>query len=226
MGESKAHRTLIVVGLLVLIASEIATAGAAVVGYPPFFSQPSARTLLFEPLAILVAYAVAILVIARMRGDEWGIIGKNAVGFGCIAGAVEVVNIAVENGVPFTVHGPLFPIAGMVSVFGIWGLAGFGTSRDTSSIRSGLFTSVFSAGICMIIGVTAGFAFEFFLTPPRPETITTWAEFQRSGWSDPHAFGLANTLDSASTHLLVAPLGGAVVGGLASWAGRRMGTRR
>jgi hypothetical protein len=38
-------------------------------------------------------------------------------------------------------------------------------------------------------------------------------EFKRSGWTDIHAFTIANTLDSALSHLIVGPIIGVVFGG-------------
>lgn len=49
----------------------------------------------------------------------------------------------------------------------------------------------------MAVTVTAGLATELFIARPA----STWPEFRRSGWLDPHAFGIANALDSGFTHL-------------------------
>ncbi len=63
---------------------------------------------------------------------------------------------------------------------------------------------------------TIGFVIQFFVAPPEPGYISTWAEFKRSGWTDPSAFGVANTLDSGFTHLVIAPVVALVLGGVAS----------
>ena len=72
----------------------------------------------------------------------------------------------------------------------------------------------------MLIGVAAGFVIEFFAARPDPAYVATWGEFKRSGWTDARAFGLANTLDSAFTHLVIAPIVALVVGGLGSLLAR------
>jgi hypothetical protein len=72
----------------------------------------------------------------------------------------------------------------------------------------------------MLIAVAAGFLIELFLVPPRPEYVSTWPEFKRSGWTDPHAFGVANTLDSGFTHLIIAPVVALVFGDVASLLAR------
>ena len=66
--------------------------------------------------------------------------------------------------------------------------------------------AVLSACLCMLIAVAAGFVLEFWMAPPNLTEVAGWAEFQRSGWSDVHAFAIANTLDSGSTHLLMGSL--------------------
>jgi hypothetical protein len=108
----------------------------------------------------------------------------------------------------------------MFSVFISWGIAGFRTARSLGSISVGLIAAVCSAGICMLMAVTAGFLIQFFLVPPKPEYVSTWSEFKRSGWTDPHAFGVANTLDSGFTHLIIAPVVALVFGGFASLLAR------
>lgn len=66
----------------------------------------------------------------------------------------------------------------------------------------------------MLIAVTGGFVVEFFVSPPEPAYVATWAEFKRSGWTDARAFALANTLESAFIHLVVAPFVALFTGGL------------
>jgi len=67
---------------------------------------------------------------------------------------------------------------------------------------------------------TIGFVIQLFVAPPEPGYISTWAEFKRSGWIDPSAFGVANTLDSGFTHLVIAPVVALVLGGVASLIAR------
>ena len=112
----------------------------------------------------------------------------------------------------------------MLINFTIWGIAGFRTARSLRSTRAGLLVAVTSAGICLLIAVAAGFLVQFLLAPPEPAYISTWAEYQRSGWTDPRAFAAANTLDSAFTHLIVAPVVALLFGGLATFVARSQET--
>jgi hypothetical protein len=77
----------------------------------------------------------------------------------------------------------------------------------------------------MLIAVAAGFIVQFLLAPPEPAYVSTWAEFQRSGWTDARTFGVANTLDSGFTHLVIAPIVALFFGGLASFVAQFTSTR-
>jgi hypothetical protein len=133
-----------------------------------------------------------------------------------MGGILDVLNIAVENGIPIALHIPALTIAVMLTLFGSCAVAGFRTTRALGSTGAGVFAAVASAGFCMLVAVAGGFATQFFIHPPEPAYVSTWAEFKRSGWTDPRAFGLANTLDSALTHLVIAPNVALVFGGGAS----------
>jgi hypothetical protein len=194
--------------------------GFSVAQYPAFFSQPAAPTLVVESVSILVCYAVAAVWLRRTRGPNWDAIVRSATLFGLLGGTVEALNIGIENGIPVAIHTPALPIAFMFTIFASWGVAGFRTARSLNSTRAGVLTAVSSAGICMLIAVTAGFVIEFFAARPEPAYISTWAEFKRSGWTDARAFGLANTLDSEFTHLVIAPVVALVFGGVACFFAR------
>jgi hypothetical protein len=50
---------------------------------------------------------------------------------------------------------------------------------------------------------------------PLDRAGVTWREFKRSGWTDVHAFTIANALDAALSHLIIGPVVGAIFGGAA-----------
>jgi len=205
---------------LAFVAISLGMAAIGVARYPAFFSQHGAHTFVLKPVCALLAYAVAIVFSARRHGPYWDSILRAAMVFGSLTGTIEVINVGIENSIPFAVRGPVVPIGFMLTTFTIWGVAGFRTARSLRSTRAGLLVAVSSAGICMLIAVAAGFIVQFLLAPPEPAYVSTWAEFQRSGWTDARAFGVANTLDSGFTHLVVAPIVALFVGGLASFVGK------
>ncbi|MBV8454242.1 MAG: hypothetical protein JOZ29_18505 [Deltaproteobacteria bacterium] len=207
-------------GLLSLIALIGSVAAIAMPRYPPYFSQRGARELLVELSCALLTYAIAVSLAARIRAGNTDTIYRTALRFGVLTGLLEVLNIAIENGIPFAVQGPALQIGFMALTFGLWGgVAGFRVGRLAGSFGAGLGSAVGSAMICMVLAVTGGFLLELFLFPPQAEYVSTWAEFRRSGWTDAHAFALANTLESGFTHLAAAPVIGAVFGSIGSGIG-------
>jgi hypothetical protein len=204
-------------GLIIINLGMIAL---AVARYPALLLQSGARTFVAEPISVLIAYALAVVYIARTHGTYWDGILRTAISFGLLTGTLEIINIGMENGIPFSVRGPALQIAFMLCLFTSWGFAGFRITRSLGSIRAALLAAVCSAGICMLIAVAAGFLIQFFLVAPRPEYVSTWSEFKRSGWTDPRAFEVANTLDSGFTHLIIAPVIALIFGGVASLLAR------
>lgn len=207
--------------LVVMIAASIAMAIAAVERSPGWIARPGAAAILRATWLTLVVYAGVIVVVAANRGVEWDEELHNGALFGTIAGLVEVINIALENAGFAQTFLAALSLASMLILFLLWVLAGVRTSRDLQHFRPGVIAAVMSAGVCMVIAVTAGFATDLFIAPPRPSVISTWAEFRRSGWTEPHAFGIANTLDSGFTHLWMGPVIALVAGSLGAWMGKR-----
>lgn len=137
-----------------------------------------------------------------------------------VGGILETLNIVLENFLPPSFRSPAVPLSSMAILFASWGVAGFLTARRLGSFRSGLIAAICSAGICMTLGVAVGFAVQIFIARQNPAEVSNWAEYKRSGWTDPRAFALADTLDSALTHLVMAPLVGLGVSAVTSYLGR------
>jgi hypothetical protein len=209
--------------LVIMIAASIGMAVAAVERSPGWVSHPGAAAILREVWLALVVYAGVIVVAVANCGEEWDVEMRNAALFGSLAGGLEALNIVLENAFPGFMNRAAISITAMLVVFALWGLAGARTARDLHRFRPGVTAAVMSAGVCMVIAVMVGFALELFIAPPSPAYIETWAEFQRSGWMDAHAFGIANTLDSGFAHLWMGPVIGLVVGSLGAGIGVRRG---
>jgi uncharacterized membrane protein len=173
-----------------------------------------------ELAGILFLYMVATVCLFRARGRVWNTILANASAFGVITGVLEVLNIGLENAAPAAARIPALSIGFMVIVFSMWGIAGARTARSENSTRAGVATAVLSAGFCMLLAVAGGFLIELLVAPPDPAAVSMWAEYRRSGWTDPRAFGLANTLDSGFTHLVIAPIVASVFGVIGSLLAR------
>jgi hypothetical protein len=192
--------------LLALILAALGMIFITVAHYPSFLLQPGASAFIWEPVCALIAYAVSVVLILKSENRYWPRIHRWALIFGILTGVLEILNIVIENDLIPGLRGAGVQISFMLLVFTLWGIAGGRAARVLRSIRAGLVAAAGSSGICMLIAVPAGFVIEFFVAPPNPAYVSTWAEFKRSGWTDAHAFGIANALDSGFTHLVMAPL--------------------
>ena len=210
-------RTTIVAAFSGIIALNIAMAVVATAHYPAYWRQPSASLFLIEAIGALLAWALALLLLARapLPLHIWQLASR----FGLLSGALEILNVTLENLAPAFWHGPALSITFMLLPFLLWttGAALAARSAERRPLRTGILTAILSSGLCMLLSVAAGFLLEFFLAPPSTAAVATWPEFLRSHWTDPRAFALANTCDSAFTHLLIAPIIAAILGSIASW---------
>lgn len=226
MGMHSAHthwtpvlgRTTLSSILFVVIVLSLIQIAIGVHSYSAYWTQHGALTFVLEPVCVLALYAAAIAWIDGSTNALWTAILPMAFRIGLATALVEILSLSIEDNLLFRVSGAIVPLTSMLTLFSLWGLAGWFGCRRLQSFRAGLATAVSSAAICMLFGVAAGFFVELLIAPPSPTAVATWAEFQRSGWTDPHAFAIANTLDSGFTHLLLAPAIAAIVGGLGSLA--------
>jgi hypothetical protein len=206
--------------LLILAGLDLTLAVLGIARYPALFIQHGAWIFVAELVGVLLVYGAAASLFLRQRGPAWQTISKYSGVYGCITSGLELVSLAIETWLPAWAHGGIFSVGIMVSLFVLWGIAGGWAARTTGSIGNGLWTAVTSAAFCMLVAVAAGFVVEFFLAIPDVGAIQTWQEFKRSGWTDARAFGVANTLDSGFTHLLIAPIVASLFGLGGSFIGR------
>lgn len=193
--------------------------------YPPFWAQRGAWTYVCEPVAALIVYSGLVVWLSERRGAWWDAILRTAAAFGVAAAGVDFVGLIIEDGLLFHVRGPGAQIAMMLTLFTLWGVAGWRGARLLGSVRAGLVAAVCSAGVCMIIAVTVALVMQLFFVRPSLAEVATWGEFKRSGWTNPRAFAIANTLDSGFTHFVVAPVVACVTGGIGALLGRYAAVR-
>jgi hypothetical protein len=205
--------------ILILCGLDLTLAVLGIARYPALFIQHGAWIFVVQLVGVLLVYGGAAAALLRLHGPAWQTISKYGVVFGCITGGLELLSLAIETRLPAWTHLGIFSVGVMVSLFVLWGIAGGWAARATGSTSNGVWTAVTSAALCMLVAVAAGFVVEFFIATPDVGAIQTWQEFKRSGWTDARAFGVANTLDSGFTHLLIAPvvaslfgLGGSLIG--------------
>ena len=188
--------------------------------YRPLLGMPGGKTFVIETAVLLIAYAVVVL---------WTTDGDTpvrhsmllATPLGLIGGLIQIASMTQEEFKDLGPHGNGIVGFGLLfCTFTAWGIAGFRAARRTGDVRCGAMAGLWCAVITMSMVVLFGFAVAFYLAVPKPEYVVTWGEFKRSGWTDVHAFTIANTLDSAFSHLFTGPVLGAILGGGASLLAR------
>lgn len=211
-----------VVGCYALLAAILAEIVVAVERTPQYFLERGSVVFLVEIGCACAAYATALILLARKLPAGQDELLRTVILFGLIGGAIEVANIATENGLLIPVRGPTLQIACMLIVFAFWSAVGTLIALRGGSLPRGVLAGVSVAGISVLVAVAAGGLIEFFVAPPSATYVVTWQEYKRSGWSDPRAFAVANTVDSGFTHLLLAPIVAAVLSFAGAWIALRL----
>jgi len=182
----------------------------------PLLAIPGGSAYILETTAVLLLYGVCIVWATRSGGPLGRNVLLSGTTLGLVAAVVEIAHLAAEDFVQF---GPpwdaITALTSMFVTFLIWGVAGYRGARRAGAIAPGVLAGCWSAIVTTAILVPFGFALEFYWAMPKPEYVVTWGEFQRSGWTDVHAFTIANTLESALEHMVESPIIGAIFGGIA-----------
>jgi hypothetical protein len=106
----------------------------------------------------------------------------------------------------------------MLSTFALWFGSGWWAGRRYFTSVAGALAGCWAAIVSVTLAISFGFVGMYF-DVPRSEYVATWPEYIQSGWSDPQAFAVANTIDAASSHLLTALLLGTILGGAGGFIG-------
>jgi hypothetical protein len=157
--------------------------------------------------AAIAAYLVAVAALTRPTPPWLGPLRRVAVRFGLITGAMWATSLIVEtyaglSGWPsIAATGPLL-IGGFV-LFGVSGAVGY---RRIGSKRVGVLTAIATSLICVTATITVGLTQAWFALATLARNIDGSPEYLGSSWHDLPAFAIANTLDAAATHTLLAPI--------------------
>jgi hypothetical protein len=202
-------RRAIFAGIWGFLAAEAAMAIVRASSDAGFFSQPGSFGYLLYLLLTLAVYMTFTAWLGAKPQSQFLPFPQVVLIAGATAGMLEVGAIVVENFLPAL---KLVPFAVELSIFLSWAGVGALVSRRERSVRSGVLTAVASAAFYAVIGVCGGELAEFFVHPAAASEVAKWAEFQRSHWTDAASFQIANTMDSATTHLTMAPLVALILG--------------
>ena len=184
--------------------------------YRPLLAMPGGKSYVFGTAGLFVLYGFIVLWVTRTDDPVCRTAVKVGTPLGLIAGVIQIAHLTQEEFWDLgKVGNDISGFGLLLCTFALWGMAGHRAARGTGAVRSGAMAGLWSAIVTMSLLILFGFFVEFYLATPKPEYVATWGEFKRSGWTDIHAFTIANTLDAAQSHLIIGPIIGAVSGGIA-----------
>ena len=227
-GSLKKRRWLFSCPLLALIALDLGLIAFRALLYQPFFSQPGALIFLLEPTLLLFVYAGIVLAIAvtsfvpgRLQALRVGTI------IGLTTGVMWVVNLGLET---FTNLSGLTSILCtapfLLGAFVLWSIGAGQIGWTSGAPVQGVLAAVWSAMICVLITIAFGLLLTFTSIPRLEQQLAADPDYLRSGWSNIHAFAIANSFDSAFSHLLGALIIASVAGTVGGIAGTALGSRK
>lgn len=190
--------------------------GYGIFHYPLIVREAGLLSLL-APVFMLLLYGVVAIRVTHEPGEARRSALKSGTIFGLLVGLTFIVTISVENFVDMKRQVSTASTLGfMLLIFLIFASAGWHGTHESRHLSLGIFTSVWSAMIGVVIALLFGFAINFLFTQRLEQNLQASAEYLRSGSRDLETFTFWNTLDSAFSHLLEAPIIAVVFGTLGS----------
>ena len=191
---------------------DLALIGLSLVWYPSLLNGGRAVTMAVCLLLLLLYGCLGVALPLRASPIVMTALWAGMV-FGLLIGVVFIVDIIVEDFIDLGSQASTFSTLGfMFFIFLLFAGAGTYGTYKTGQFRLGLLASIWSAMLGVLIVVLVGFTLSF-LFMQRMEYILA-SDYLQSGMSNRQAFTFFNALDSASTHLLEAPILATVFGSL------------
>lgn len=210
-GENMRLFTVTIIAVLIAAAAmgTILCAGQ----HSPLSSPNGGRWVLGALIALLV-YGMAVCFVGRFSVKEE--IAKRAFWGGTVGAVIQLIHMSLEAFGSHAGDRPVITAIFMCVSFGVWLLIGAWTSFATFKVSDGTIAALLSAMLTMSIAVCFGL-FLTLLGFPDEKYVREWPEFIGSGWTDPQAFAIANSLDAIVSHFLVGPVIGCLLGALGAF---------
>jgi hypothetical protein len=196
--------------LLCAIASLVLISVAAI-GVDSPVRMSGGFVYVVEATLPLLAYGLIFYRVPTFRVMQSGTALQVGTVVGIIGGVLQIIQLASENFGRRIGENASFTLAVMLSAFLIWGAAGFWVSRNTGEFKMGMIASCWGAMVSVLMAVTFGLVL-MTANFPSPAYVATWSEFKHSGWSNAHAFAIANSLEAVLSHLVIGPVAGIICG--------------
>ena len=192
----------------------------SILSYPGSIQGVGLNSLLLLIVGLLAYTGVVVWTWRHRETSVQTALGQGAK-FGAILAGGAWVNMAIEH------FAPLGPTASMIRGVGMWalmfvafGAAGSAAYQRSQSLGLAVLSSIWSALISTVATLLFGFALGALFMPYMQQILA--GAYAQSGMSDPRAFVIRNTLDSASTHLLLSPVIAALFGAIGGFACSRL----
>ena len=179
--------------------------------YPPLLTMPNSYSYFLELGAMLLIYIVIVvwatkpsIALNRLRiATFWGL----------IAGLFEIVHISIEN------FGHLSAQAATIStgiflggLFLFFAVSGYRITLDNRHVVSGMLGGFWSAVACMLLVMTYGLSQLFWSFGALKKHNIGNPDFVRTGWTDLHAFVIADIFEACFKILFIGPILGIIFG--------------
>ena len=197
--------------LLVVIAINIVMTIIATFMYPPLLSMPHFYSYILELGVMLLLYIAIVIWATRPSIDLTTL--RIATFFGVIAGFLEIVHISIEdfghlNANSETIFTGIF----MGGLFLLFAASGYRIAISIRNVVSGMLGASWSSVVCMLIVMTYGLSQLFWSFGAIEKHDIGDPDFIRSGWTDMHAFVIADIFEACFKILFLGPIVGIIFG--------------
>ena len=197
--------------MLLCAVASLGLISVAVIGVDSPVRMSGGLLYVVEATLPLLAYGLIFYRAPTFRVMQGGSALHVGTVVGIIGGVLQIIQLALENFGRRIGENSSVTLAFMLGTFLIWGAAGFWVRRKAGTVKIGVMASCWGAMVSVLMAVTFGLV---LMTAgfPSPAYVATWGEFKQSGWSNAHAFAIANSLEAVLSHLVVGPVAGTIFG--------------
>lgn len=197
--------------LLIIIAINIIMTIIATFMYPPLLTMPHFYSYILE-LGVMLLLYIAIVMWATKPSIVLTTL-RIATSFGAIAALLEIVHISIENFGHLNAHAETVSTGiFMGGLFLLFAVSGYRIMLFKRNIISGMWAGSWSAIVCMLIVMTYGLSQLFWSFRAMEKHNIGNPDFSRTGWTDMHAFVIADIFEACFKILFLGPIVGIIFG--------------
>jgi len=207
-------KSILWLGMAIGVLLDLALIGLSLLNYPSLLRPESIFTVIFC-VGLLFIYS-CLGIGLPVRANSTAMIGlRQGTTFGLIIGGVFIVDISVEYFVNLGNQASTLSTLGfMALIFLLFAVASATGTQRTGRMYVGILASLWSAMLGSIIAVFFGLAVNFLFLQRLEQILAS--DYATSHIQNIQTFTFWNTLDSASSHLLEAPVLAIIFGTLGS----------